>query len=564
MKKWLLSAATLIGLANAPGAQGILLPETSFAENAVHVSSLNNGVKTYIQRNDSHRGFSSFRVVLRNPSCDQVLYAHDGYFDSLESADHFFDYCRKKVSSEKVEEEAPYFCSSLALWPEPEEIAVVAVGDFCNEGMHQLIQKHFSHLPLKESSSSEEAPVKTVQITQDDKMFKVAMHFNFSNASEWGATDQNLEELWKHYLIKDLFESRLERCAHVEDEAWIHPHPRFLRPVSGYALVSEESSEHFLSYLLWQKQAVVADGFTEEEFYVAKRNLLMSLQYLSAKANDPDAPFLAGYYVDQFLMGRDGQEPQEGFFNASCDIVSQIQFDDLTPCLSSFFNPEKQRLHLVYPQKIQGEMLTAEKIDALYEHLEYISSFYAQYGEEEEEDLFVDVKNRENATVRSMTSTISNREAPEFCLAQNLPIQLASDTAHPKELFYQLPISDREKGLIDAIILTMAEKNVFQLAFEKKGLEKKGKRVNGVHPLRFIGYIFSTPGLKSAMRTIRKSSFKWDGFLGGFSKRMRLEYENNNLFRYVPGFCELVHADPAEVSHYIHKKDWEGLIISLL
>jgi hypothetical protein len=130
--------------------------------------------------------------------------------------------------------------------------------------------------------------------------------------------------------------------------------------------------------------------------------------------------------------------------------------------------------------------------------------------------------------------------------------------------FYQLPLEDWESKIIYKIVSTMAEKNLLQLALEKKSMEKKGRQINHVHPMRFIGYVFSDPYLKNCMSVIRKSHFKWSNFVDGFGGRMREEFRNNNLMRHIPEFCQLVGADAQTVSQHIQNKDWDSLVKCLL
>ena len=66
------------------------------------------------------------------------------------------------------------------------------------------------------------------------------------------------------------------------------------------------------------------------------------------------------------------------------------------------------------------------------------------------------------------------------------------------------------------------------------------------------------------MRKIHKSSFKWDAFVDGFSKRMKEEHSYNNLYRHIPGFCKEVGANPDDVAKFIDKRDWEGLVRALI
>ncbi len=132
------------------------------------------------------------------------------------------------------------------------------------------------------------------------------------------------------------------------------------------------------------------------------------------------------------------------------------------------------------------------------------------------------------------------------------------------DLFYQLPLVDWEMKTIHKIISTMAEKNVFQLALEKKTMEKKGKKIRHVHPLRFIGYTFNDPYLKKCMNEIKKSIFKWHSFVEGFGERMHEEHHRGNLNSYVPGFAAMLRVNENKVYEYINKKDWEGLVKYLL
>lgn len=159
----------------------------------------------------------------------------------------------------------------------------------------------------------------------------------------------------------------------------------------------------------------------------------------------------------------------------------------------------------------------------------------------------------------------ANEKTPYLHLAKG---KIASSTLvtldYSPDLFYQLPLEDWEKKIIRKIVLTMANKNVFQLLLEKKTMEKRGRDINHVHPLRFMGYVFSDPELKRGMAMIRKSHFKWHGFIDGFSRRIREESKKDNLLRYVPGFCQTVQMSPNQVIGYLEEGDWEGFVKVLI
>jgi hypothetical protein len=170
---------------------------------------------------------------------------------------------------------------------------------------------------------------------------------------------------------------------------------------------------------------------------------------------------------------------------------------------------------------------------------------------------------REELSAEEVKAWTENLKPTSKLQEQLLCAQTLEDSPQ-MEVFLSLPLDDIEKRVINAMILTIAEKNVIKLGLMRKTIEKKGKRIHHVHPLRFIGYIFATPHLKTSMQKIRKSSFKWDGFIDGFSKKMKDESNNGNLIQYIPGFAEYLDVDFEECMHYVHKKDWEGLVKSLL
>lgn len=134
-----------------------------------------------------------------------------------------------------------------------------------------------------------------------------------------------------------------------------------------------------------------------------------------------------------------------------------------------------------------------------------------------------------------------------------------------QESFYQLPLLEEDKKNIQIIIKTMAEKGLVKLLLDRRYLEKKGDLVNYIHPLRFIGYIFSDEKLKECMRQIKTSKFKWNEFIKGFSRRMDEEYSMDNLKYYIPEFVEQVRPQhPERIERFIKKKSWESLVADLL
>lgn len=135
---------------------------------------------------------------------------------------------------------------------------------------------------------------------------------------------------------------------------------------------------------------------------------------------------------------------------------------------------------------------------------------------------------------------------------------------HTQTPYATLPISTEDKQKIRAILVTLAENNVVKLLFEKKRLERLGYEVNHVHPICFLGTVFSDPRLVHCIQKIRSSSFKWDGFIEGFSDRLRQEVKAGNVDSYVPSFAEHLNLSADEIQAYINYRDYEGLVLFLL
>jgi hypothetical protein len=126
--------------------------------------------------------------------------------------------------------------------------------------------------------------------------------------------------------------------------------------------------------------------------------------------------------------------------------------------------------------------------------------------------------------------------------------------------YNSLPISENDKKLIKKLVNTLSDKNVFQLLLEKKELEKIGRQIRPVHPLRFLGYICSDPSLRSSLAAIHSNHFKWTSFVDGFKDKMREEARKGQIAPYIFGFSHEVSVDPNVVAGFLSKGDYEGLI----
>lgn len=259
-------------------------------------------------------------------------------------------------------------------------------------------------------------------------------------------------------------------------------------------------SEEFL--LLSQIEALKATGFSEEELKKGKQQLVAQMD---------------SFYSQVESAGKLTHQAHEVM--TACKVcVEKIHLVDLATPLAAFLNEDPSRLRFLYPEP-------------------------AHWVYERPEEMYV----------RLADNPITQE-----------PLFFINTPSGQIEPFYQLPINEKERKLIFELMKTIGEKNVWGLLFKKKEVEKLGKRVNHVHPMRFIGHILSDPKMKKWLKNVRNSSFKWDHFIDGFSDRMKEEHAKNNLLHHIPGFAHLLNVDPNEVTSYIENRDYEGLVKSLL
>ena len=129
--------------------------------------------------------------------------------------------------------------------------------------------------------------------------------------------------------------------------------------------------------------------------------------------------------------------------------------------------------------------------------------------------------------------------------------------------FFDLPLTNDDKKNIRKLITTLADKNILQLLLDKKGMEKLGDKIRPVHPLKFASFILKDPYLKKCLRTIEKDSLKWGPFVDGFEEKMKTETKAGKILVYIPGFLELLDADPKQVQKLLQNKNYSGFLTDL-
>jgi len=373
--------------------------------------------------------------------------------------------------------------------------------------------------------------------------------------SQKNAQDPDFQYAWMQNLLHSLFMKRLEANSEAARISLKMKPSSALFPFQKctfYTVTDEEGFLNDLNVLIYELDKVKEKGFSREEFIACKEEWQGKLFRLASSLSYFDNSVLADYYAYQ-LLNQDDYASFSSLLQTSWDILDGIGYEEFSNHLSSFLTENNRHIHIL-------SLPNNQNVETLFD---------------------------QNQTLHFPSRDIkSDLDAHLYLTERGIPIRLTSAYIRPEEKsknpfvfeqavaqqtyewnppanensLSQLPITEDEKGIIDYIITTMAEKNVIKLALMRKTMEKKGDKIHHVHPFRFLEHVFSNPKLKSCMHKIRKSGFKWDGFIDGFSKKMKEEAQKNNLLPYVSALARALNVNPDQIANFIYKKDYEGLV----
>ncbi len=129
---------------------------------------------------------------------------------------------------------------------------------------------------------------------------------------------------------------------------------------------------------------------------------------------------------------------------------------------------------------------------------------------------------------------------------------------------FVLSLNSSEQYAITEIISSMGEKNVGMLLLDVIRLRRLGDSIEQVPPLQFLGFVLTNPYLKSCLKKISKSSFKWSSFIDGFGGNMEKEYFQGKILPELQSFAELVGGSLEQLEGYVYHQEWEKFVKCLL
>lgn len=131
--------------------------------------------------------------------------------------------------------------------------------------------------------------------------------------------------------------------------------------------------------------------------------------------------------------------------------------------------------------------------------------------------------------------------------------------------YAELPCSEQQKAYIEELITAMGEQTWFSLFKNRNHLEAIGSHINSVHPLKFLGTIFSNPNLKTHMLAIFDDFLKKGQLMdNGLIPNLNREADKGTLSKYLNAFAEEVKIPVDALQPYVQSRDWDEMVRFLI
>lgn len=154
------------------------------------------------------------------------------------------------------------------------------------------------------------------------------------------------------------------------------------------------------------------------------------------------------------------------------------------------------------------------------------------------------------------------------CLTLGGIIKLPPTTETPASevvSYQELVCTEADRANISHIISTLAENGKLSLLFQHKSdLTHRGVEIAHVHPLRFLGVIFSDPNLKECMKKIFPDYFKRTKFMHDLGEGLNTRMERGQLEPYLEEFAKEVSVPVELLRSYAQSRDWDGFMDCLI
>ena len=130
--------------------------------------------------------------------------------------------------------------------------------------------------------------------------------------------------------------------------------------------------------------------------------------------------------------------------------------------------------------------------------------------------------------------------------------------------YEQLSYTPADKADIVNLLETLSTYSTLGLLGERTRLNELGKRIEHVHPLKFLEIIFTDEHLTSCLREVESSFFKRISFMGGLEKSFKAKEKLGEVEPYLQDFSKAIKVTTESLQPFFKDQNWRGLVSKLL
>jgi hypothetical protein len=507
----------------------------------VFISQKENRITTVFHENHHPQNAGILKVLLQqysdqNQDVQKVQYSI--YYSEKDMNSFVMEFKQlKKQLLEQIQTESKAY-----------NLTCYVIGGSVSKDMMPFLEEEWKDFPMASIEVSTEEKNTNCAFIPSRQVERPKLLFALGAKKYPLQSKEGLKKRWLFSMAQELTRKRFENILNEMQLSYELRGEEGLLPSQFTVSVSSEMENQFtlLTSFSNEMESLSSEGFHPEEFSSLQEYWL---KWIEMESN-PNTPYDLGK-LSSFVMEQNPFDiemisyPQ--FLIASLEILKEMTNSELRSIMTDYLSDQYKTIKIFYPDSYDKE--GNEKLSFLQQAVDQV---------------FLRSSARTPIAASQPVSDIVFLEQTSMPRSEPVSsaklMQKLGHAAEDTSIFYQLPLTESEKKIIRKIITTMAEKNVFQLLLEKRSLEKKGKKIRHIHPLRFVGFILADSHLRRCMKTISKSYFKWSNFVEGYEERMKEESKKGQLLPYVPGFAELLKADPQVITNYINKSEYEDLI----
>lgn len=130
---------------------------------------------------------------------------------------------------------------------------------------------------------------------------------------------------------------------------------------------------------------------------------------------------------------------------------------------------------------------------------------------------------------------------------------------------YWIPVTASEKKDVAYIINTLGMSSLLKLNGEKSSIKKAGKRLDHLHPLRFLMCIFTDDEMIASMHAMDGRTWVWSEFKSGTVTTLETEADKNNLNPdQIEHFAAQIGISAGPILTLLANRQWDNFISHLL